>query len=129
MKGGVHVFSVYLKDGDGMSDTNAAILTELAAAIAAVRGPWLVAGDWNMAPHVLAGSGWPDIVKGRVHAPSLPTCNQQTYDFFVVSHDLSHAVAGVRRLSDGGCNPHWAARLYLHGAARAKAVRRSSSPT
>ena len=44
VKGGVHSFSLYLKDGEGMSDANAAILTQLAAAIAAVRGPWIVGG-------------------------------------------------------------------------------------
>ena len=31
-------------------------------------------------------------------------------------------------MSDGGCNPHWTARLYLHAAARAKAVRRLIKP-
>jgi len=51
VKGGVHVFPLYLKDGEGMSDTNAAILTQLAGAIAAVRGPWIVAGDWSMHSH------------------------------------------------------------------------------
>ena len=32
------------------------------------------------------------------------------------------------RISDGGCNPHWAARLYLSGSARHKAVRRLVKP-
>ena len=111
-----------------MSDTNAAILTQLAAAIAAVRGPWIVGGDWNMTPETLMDSNWPNIVRGRIHAPTLPTCNDSTYDFLVVSHDLSDAVVGVKRLPDGGCKPHWAVRLYLHGAARAKAVGRLVKP-
>ena len=45
VNGGVHCFSLYLKDGDDMGDTNQAILTQLAAAIAAVKGPWVVGGD------------------------------------------------------------------------------------
>ena len=124
VKGGVHNFSLYLKDGEGMSDTNAAVLTQLAAAIAAVRGPWIVGGDWNMTPQALMESNWPKIVRGHVHAPTLPTCNDSTYDFFLVSHHLNDAVAGVTRLSDGGCKPHWTVRLYLRGNARARAVRR-----
>jgi len=128
VKGGVHCFSLYLKDGDGMGDTNTAILTQLAAAIASVKGPWVVGGDWNMTPQDLLNSNWPSIVKGHVHAPALPTCNDSTYDFFVVSNELNGAVKGVVRLSDGGCKPHWAVRLYIHGAARAKAVRRLIKP-
>ena len=128
VKGGIHCFSIYLKDGDGMSDTNAAILTELAAAVAAVRGPWLIGGDWNVNPKALADSGWPEIVRGTIQAPVLPTCNTNVYDFFVVSNDLSAAVAGVVRLSDGGCKPHWTSRLFLHADARAKAVRRLIKP-
>ena len=111
-----------------MSDTNAAILTEVAAAVAAVRGPWIVGGDWNLTPGALAKSGWPDIVHGSIQAPLSPTCNEHTYDYFVVSNDLSAAVAGVARIADGGCNPHWPARLFLHADARAKAVRRLIKP-
>ena len=128
VKGGVHCFSLYLKDGDDMGDTNTAILTQLAAAIAAVDGPWVVGGDWNMTPKALLDSNWPSIVKGHIHAPALPTCNDSTYDFFLVSSSLNEAVRGIVRLSDGGCKPHWTVRLYLHGAARAKAVRRLVKP-
>jgi hypothetical protein len=52
-------------------------------------------------------SNWTNIVNGSIHAPALPTCNDHTYDFFVVSKSLNDAVVGVKRLSDGGCNPHW----------------------
>ena len=128
LRGGVHFFSVYLKDGEGVSDTNLAILTELAALLGAVRGPWVVGGDWNLTPEMLAQSGWTSIVKGRVAAPAEPTCNGKTYDYFVVSESLSDAVQGVVRIADGGCNPHWAARLYLSGATRHKAVRRLVRP-
>ena len=107
LRGGVHCFSVYMKDGDGAGETNQAILAELAAILGAVRGPWIVGGDWNMAPEVLARSGWPSIVEGRVAAPDQPTCNDKVYDYFVPSEALSESVAGVVRLSDGGCNPHW----------------------
>ena len=88
----------------------------------------MVGGDWNLAPEVLASSNWPRIMQGTIHAPPSPTCNEKVYDYFLVSSDISHAVVGVKRLSDGGCKPHWSVRLYLHGAARAKAVRRLIKP-
>ena len=127
-KGGIHVFSVYMKDGEGMGGTNAAILTQLAAMIAAVRGPWIVGGDWNMSPKTLTEANFPSIVKGRIHAPPQPTCNDKTYDYFLVSSDISDSVVSVKRLVDGGCKPHWTVRLYIHGAARAKSVRRLIKP-
>ena len=68
------------------------------------------------------------MVRGKTFAPDQPTCGERTYDYFVVSCDLAHAVAGVVRLEDGGCKPHWTTRLYLNGAARAKAVRRLAKP-
>ena len=59
-----------------------------------------------MTPQMLASSGWPSVVKGRVMAPEEPTCNDTVYDFFVVSDALSDSVEAVVRLSDGGCSPH-----------------------
>jgi exonuclease III len=106
VKGGVHCFSVYLKDSEGISDTNADVLTHLTALIAAVRGPWIIGGDWNVSPDTLRKSNWPSIVGGHIHAPLAPTCYNSTYDYFVVSKDINPAVAGVCRLSDGGCVPH-----------------------
>lgn len=128
LKGGVHCFSVYLKDSDGLSDTNQTILTELAAMVDTVQGPWIIGGDWNMTPDKLASSNWPNIVQGRIHVPSEPTCNDSVYDYFVVSNSLSHAVQATVRLSDGGCSPHWTTRLYLSGAVRHKAIRRLVKP-
>lgn len=58
VKGGFHFISLHLVDGQGMSETNQAILTEVAAYIGTLQGPWLVAGDWNLTPEVLRQSGW-----------------------------------------------------------------------
>ena len=55
-------------------------------------------------------------------------CNDSVYDFFVVKRSIAHAVVGVQRLSDGGLNPHWPARLFLRGDARRHAIRRLGRP-
>ena len=44
------------------------------------------------------------MVGGAVFAPTLPTCRENTYDFFVVSKCIAHAVFGVQRLDDVGAN-------------------------
>eukprot|EP00969_Alexandrium_andersonii_P314472 13892230-Alexandrium_andersonii.AAC.1 len=84
IRGGVHFVSVYLKDGDGLGETNLAILAELAAFLGALRGPWVVGGDWNISPEVLVSSNWLQAVGGVVEAPAQPTCHSCTYDFFVL---------------------------------------------
>ena len=65
---------------------------------------------------------------GAIAATQLVTCNESTYDYFVVHRSLSHAVVGVQRLEDGGMNPHWASRLLLRGDARRFAIRRLVRP-
>ena len=68
------------------------------------------------------------MVDGDIFATPLPTCNDSTYDFFVVHSSLAHAVAGVQRVEDGGCTPHWQSRLLLRGDARRIAVRKLVKP-
>ena len=120
--------SIYPKDGDKLGDTNLAILTELAAVLGAIRGPWIVGGDWNLTPDMLASSNWLQVVGGVIRAPAAPTCHAHTYDYFVLHRSLESAVVAVTPICDGGCSPHWPARLYLHGALRHKAVRRLVKP-
>ena len=81
LNGGVHVISVYLKDGDNMGQTNQAILVEAAALIGTLRGPWVIAGDWNISPDQLRQSNWVATVNGVIHEPKEPTCHSSTYDF------------------------------------------------
>ena len=127
-KGGVHFVTVYLKDGEGIGETNQAILTELAAYLGTIRGPWIVAGDWNVTPQQLQAASWDKIVKGAIKHPKEATCNGKVYDFFVVSRSIEASVAAVSRLDNGGFSPHSAVRLFLSGAARHKAVRRLIKP-
>ena len=36
---------------------------------------------------------------------------------------IAHAAAGIQRLDDTGCNPHWHTRLIMRGDARRFAIR------
>ena len=127
-RGGVHFITVYLKDGEGIGQTNQAILTELAAYLGTIRGPWVVGGDWNVTPQQLQAASWDQIVKGTIKHPAQATCNGKVYDFFVVSKSIEASVVAVSRLENGGFSPHSAVRMFLSGAARHKAVRRLIKP-
>ena len=122
--GGLHLISVYLKDSEGLSEYNLKILQEAAALVLTLGTPWVMAGDWNVNPQRLQQANWLGIVKGTVVATELPTCNDNTYDYFVVSQSLNHADAGVQRLDDAGLQPHFPCQLFLRGNARRHAVRK-----
>ena len=128
MKGGLHLCSIWLFHSQGVSESNLHILAEAAALLGTLSGPWVIAGDWNITPDMLSATGWLDVVKGRIVSPAAPTCNGSTYDVFVVSRSIAHAVLGVSRIDDGGFTPHFPTRLYLAGDARRKAVRRLVRP-
>ena len=124
VKGGLHVFSVYAKDLIGPVGENLKLLEELVAATRAVSGPWIITADWNMTPEALSATGWPRMIGGCIVAPSLPTCNEEVYDFFVVSEGLRHAVKGIQRIKGAGLQPHFPVRIFISGNARRLAVRK-----
>ena len=128
-RGGIHLISIYLRDAEGLSQANLDILHCVAAAIAELQGPWLIAGDFNLEPCLLRQSGWLQLVSGVVHAPLQPTCGLKTYDFFVSSRSLAFAVVGVANVIDEGSHPHTPARLYLRSAPRSIKIRSLCKPT
>ncbi len=127
-RGGVHVGSVYLRDCEGLSEGNLCILQDIAVDLAALRGPWILGGDWNVTPETLASSGWLALIGGHVVAPSAPTCNGKVYDFFVVSSSFRHAIIGAAAITDAQYSPHVAARLYVSAAPRAMYRRTLTAP-
>ena len=127
-KGSVHFISVYLKDSEGMSPTNMAILDELATFLGKIKGPWICGGDWNLIPQVLKEANWHRIVDGVIKAPIDNTCNGSTYDFFGVHKSLDACVLDTFIISDVGTKPHWPCRILLKGSTRHKAVRRLVRP-
>ena len=124
VRGGIHCISVYLIHSVGLSPANDAILEELFVVIRQLVGPWIIAGDWNVAPQLLAASQWLLMTEGVIFAPTLPTCNSSVYDYFVVQKGLAGSVAGVQRIEDGGASPHFFARLLVRGDARRFPIRK-----
>ena len=49
-RGGVHLISVYLFFGEGLSQRNVDLLQSIAGVIGELQGPWIVAGDFNLTP-------------------------------------------------------------------------------
>ncbi len=58
---------------EGMSLRNSALLQAVAQALAAVRGPWILSGDFNMRPEALAATGWLGLVGGVIVSPKAAT--------------------------------------------------------
>ena len=112
-KGGVHFVSIYLIDSVGLNEANKLILQEVTAAVKSLKGPWVIAGDWNLSPEILAASGFLQMIGGALFSPADPTCNDNRYDFFVVSKALSFAVVGAQRVDGVHMKPHRPVRLLL----------------
>ena len=110
---GCLLISLYLKDGEGMSPYNRALLEGLAAELARTDKQWIIGADANMSPQALAESGWVDMVGGHIIAPDLPTCTSDTFDFFIVSSELRKAVHGVQVITNASSFPHSPVRLLL----------------
>ena len=74
VRGGVHIVSVYLRHSEGLSQENMAILDELSAVLLQLKGPWIVGGDWNLLPAILAESKWTSIAGGVIFAMVVDGC-------------------------------------------------------
>ena len=80
VKGGIHFISLYLIDTVGLNEANKLILEEVTVAIKSIKGPWILGGDWNLVPNVIAESGLLQMVGGTLLAPTIDTCNDNVYD-------------------------------------------------
>ena len=118
-KGGVHCGSPYLYSMKGkggvQAQCNLDMLDSMAFTLNGLVGPWILGGDWNCTPQELADTGWLQKVGGTVHAPDTATCNDSTYDFFVVKTTIADGVVCTRKIGDAGFTPHSPARLVFKG--------------
>ena len=89
-KGGLRLGLIYLVDLIGpAAPMNLAVLDKAAEALSTVKGPWIIGGDFNSTPEEGAQTGFLNLVQGVAHYPNEPTCGTKTYDFLVVSKQLS----------------------------------------
>ena len=112
----------------GFTGRNVALLDTIAFLIRRLRGPWILAADWNFSPQVLLNSGWLRMVEGRIRATGAATCKGSEFDYFVVSSAINHAVLGVARITDTGAGPHAAVRMFIKGKLRSDYVRVLATP-
>ena len=91
--------------------------------LSTLKGPWVLAADFNCTSQQLEETGWLRLVNGRIIAPHHPTCKKRVIDFFVVSNNMSEMVVRAVAVGDALCKPHKPARLYLRAGARTMPVR------
>ena len=127
-RGGIHLVSVYLYFGEGLSPQNVDLLQTIAGVVSELRGPWILAGDFNLTPEDVRGTGWLELLNGVIHAPSVPTCNGRVIDFFVTSASLASAVVAVSVVLDSGTSPHSAVRLLLRASPRSVMINTLRKP-
>ena len=127
-KGGIFLVSVYLWCSEGASTRNLEILQAVGQRIRQLRGPWVMAADFNLAPDVLTKTGWLQLVQGVVISSGQATCKGVEDDYFVVDKRLKDSVVGVAGIHDTGSRPHSAVRMWMKGNPRREMVRSLSAP-
>jgi hypothetical protein len=60
------VITIYLKDGEGLSQTNLTRLGQVHGLIKANKIPWIILGDFNMSPATLDQRGLLELIGGTV---------------------------------------------------------------
>ncbi len=126
------MFSAYLRDGEGMSVANRAIMAAIGACVQrmghgsgdfearAGAMPYLVGADFNSEPEDLVGTGMLDTIDAQIFAPATRrgTCRTatagRTLDFFMLDAGLSRAVGEVATVEDGTLATHVPVRLVFH---------------
>jgi exonuclease III len=106
-KGGMQCGSIYCYSMAGgiTAKPNLDLLESVAHTLKSLKGCWIIGGDWNCTPAQLLATGWPAKVGGIIKAPAAATCNDSTYDYFVVARELDSAVMGVHVIGDAGLTP------------------------
>ena len=83
--------NLYLDSSTGMKGANRSKLTIIGGFVRALKGLWLLAGDWNNTPQELAQSGWLEEIGGCILTPNVPfTCyagQARMLDYCVVPVD------------------------------------------
>ncbi len=119
------VVSAYLVDGIGLAARNRSILARIGEHLQALGHgpdecqdrqtgplPFIVAGDFNISPEILATSGFADGLQAAVVAPknARGTCRtgkrHSTYDYFVLSKGLEQGLERVATREDGVIKTH-----------------------
>ena len=116
--------SAYLHSSLGVKHkTNLDMLQAIAGVLSTLKGPWVLAADFQCTPAQLEATGWLKMAKGRIVAPSMSTCMGRVIDLFVVVEDMSGATVEAVTIGDTLCKPHRGVRLYIKARPRMMMVR------
>ena len=111
----ITVCSVCLVTGGRLCDHNKKILANIGEDVQSRGRSFIIAGDFNVQPDVLAEAGFSARIGADLLCPSstlgtcvigVNGCDSSVIDFFVVSHGLASTVEGVQ------CDPHWPANPH-----------------
>ncbi len=128
-------YSGYLRDGEGLSQANLAILADVGAHVRlqGEHAPYLIGADFQMTPQLLTTSGFVEECDGRVVATGLRrgTCRSvkanAEIDYFVMGTGMSLGLASVATVEGAGTRPHVPVRATFHAqqvAMRAMVLRK-----
>ncbi len=114
-------YSLYLRDGEGMSEENLGILGEVGAHAEAHDGiPFIIGADFQNTPAAVAHMGFADSAGAAIMATGHPrgTCRMKKasteIDFYVVSKDMARAVRTISTVEGVGTRPHVPVRLQFY---------------
>ena len=99
---GFTLVGLYLFCGVGYDDRNAGLLTRVALLVACLKGPWIIAADWQMTPAKLQKTNWPRAVGGVIcccpHATCTMSNSSRHIDYFTASSDSAQKVLSFLQL-------------------------------
>ena len=72
LPGGLLLVSIYFRAPEGLPDGNLQLLWDLEIYLAGLQLPWIVAGDWNLLPSDVQGSGIPQRLGASLVATGAP---------------------------------------------------------
>ena len=105
--------SIYGVTSIGVVDENLELLTFIAEYVGSQELPFVLAGDWNFNPEDLEKLSWLEAVQSVAVRGNVPTCGNNTYDFFVMSQTLDAFDCEVQTYEDSPCSPHAYVSLTL----------------
>ena len=70
----IHLISIYSWHSEGLSPRNLDLLEVAAKIIRGLRGPWLMSGDFNVAPDILRACGLLELVGAEIRGTGQSTC-------------------------------------------------------
>ena len=115
----LHIFGLYLHDGEGLSQRNIDIMAKVGTQARGIEH-FVIGGDWNMWPGQVELTGMQRAVLGTTVAPAAckPTCDTgrttSIIDFFVMSDSMSSIMAGDEVNMAWAPAPHRPYRVWFH---------------